>query len=73
MNRRIVLAAALAAVRKLKLKTIALESDAAIAAQVSLGGKSIGAKFKRDGKKVVLTLNQPAKIIEGEKLEIVLT
>ncbi len=57
----------------LKLKTIALESESANSAQVLQTGKSVAAELKREGKRVLITLENSAQISAGEKLEIVLT
>ena len=58
---------------KLKLRTIALQNDSASAAKISAGGKYINAALKRDGKRILLTLDQPVTVSAGEKLEITLT
>lgn len=58
---------------RLKLKTIALQGESASSASVSLAGRSVPVKFKRDGKTVLLTLKKPVTISAGEKLEIILT
>ena len=57
---------------KLKIKTIALQNDSASVAKVSAAGKGIGATLKRDGKRILLTLDQPAALSAGEKLEVML-
>ena len=58
---------------ELKLKTIALENNSATAVKVLLAGKLIGAKLKREGKKVLFTLTTPVTIQAGETLEIILS
>ena len=57
----------------LKLKTIALQSDSATSAQVTCAGKALGVNVKQDGKRILLTLNQPVTVSDGQKLEITLT
>ncbi len=56
----------------LKLKTISLECASAKTVEVSLVGKPVVAKLKRDGKNFLLTLKQPVEITAGQKLEITL-
>jgi hypothetical protein len=58
---------------ELKLETIALENETATVAAVSFAGKTSGAKLKRDGKKILLTLNKPVTISAGQSIEITLT
>lgn len=57
---------------KLKLKTIALESESEVAtsASVVLGGRTLSAGFHRTGKRILISLAQPAEIATGEKLKI---
>ena len=57
----------------LKLKTIALQNDAVSSAKMALNGKAVASRVRRDGKKVLLTLDKPVEIAAGEKLEITLT
>jgi uncharacterized protein (DUF608 family) len=63
---------ALIAVRwgRLKLKTLALESDQGDSVQVSVGSKSLPASLTRNGKRLLLTFGQPVEIMAGEKLEV---
>ncbi len=56
----------------LHLKTIALASESATAARVWHAGKSVATHFEREGKRVLLTLKNPAIIAAEEKLEIAL-
>ncbi|MEI6076366.1 MAG: GH116 family glycosyl hydrolase [Verrucomicrobiota bacterium] len=58
---------------RFNLKTIMLESKLAHSAKVSHDGKPVDAKLKREGKRVLLTLKNPATISAGEKFEITLT
>lgn len=58
---------------RLNLKTIALVSKSAHSAIVLHEGKPVHVKLKREGKRVLLTLKNPATISAGEKLEITLT
>lgn len=57
----------------LKLKTVALQSNTASAAQVFCAGNPVAATVLRDGTRILLTLNQAVTIAAGEKLEITLT
>jgi len=54
----------------LNLKTIALESESGHSAKVLHDGKTVDANIKREGKRVLITLNNSAAIAAGEKLEI---
>ena len=56
---------------KLKLKTIALASDAH-SATIAHSGKPLAVQLKREGKRVLLTLKNSVKLSAGEKLEITL-
>ena len=55
----------------LSLKTISLVSSTH-SAKVLFGGKPVAVQSKREGKRVLLTLENPVKISAGEKLEVVL-
>ena len=57
---------------QLHLKTIALENESAGSVNVLLAGKPVAAFIKREGKRVLLTLENSVTISAGEKLEIVL-
>jgi uncharacterized protein (DUF608 family) len=58
---------------KLKLKTVALESESAHSATILHQGKPVEVKLKRDGKRVLLTLKHSLEISAGEKIEITVT
>jgi uncharacterized protein (DUF608 family) len=58
---------------KLKLKTVALESDSAHSATILHQGKPVDVKLKRDGKRVLLTLKHSVVVSAGEKIEITVT
>ena len=58
---------------KLKLQSVALQTDAASSVKITLNRKVVASRLRRDGKKVLLTLEQPVEIAAGEKLEITLT
>ena len=55
---------------KLKLKTIALESADGNSVRVSLGTRSVPAKLKRDGKRILITLARPVEITAGKSLKV---
>jgi uncharacterized protein (DUF608 family) len=55
---------------QLELETIALECAEGNAVHVSLGSEIWPANWTREGKRLTITLNQPAIITAGEKLQI---
>jgi non-lysosomal glucosylceramidase len=55
---------------RLKLKTLALENAAADAVHVSLGAKTLPAKFTQEEKRIIVTLARTVEIAAGEKLKI---
>jgi uncharacterized protein (DUF608 family) len=57
----------------LKVKTIALQADAASSAQVFCAGKPVGARLQREANRIRLALHQPATIVAGEKIAIELS
>ena len=58
---------------ELKLKTIALQNDPVSSAKISIKGKVVASSLRRDGKRLLLTLENLLEIAAGEKLEITLT
>ena len=58
---------------RLNLKTIALASESATSARVQHAGKTVAAGLKREGNRVLLSLNHPVNINAGEQLEISLS
>ncbi len=58
---------------KLILKTIALQDASASSASVSLAGKSVAAKLRRDGETVLLILETTVELSAGQQLGITLT
>ncbi len=57
---------------KLNLKTITLASDAHLA-KVLHAGQPVTASVMREGKRILITMENPVKISAGENLEITLT
>jgi hypothetical protein len=57
----------------LNLKTIALENKLGHSAKVFLAGQALAVHSQREGKRVLLTLENPVQISAGEKFEITLT
>ncbi len=56
----------------LHLRTIALASESATSARLLHAGKSISSHLQLEGKRVLLTLENPITINAGEKLKIIL-
>jgi non-lysosomal glucosylceramidase len=60
---------------RLKLKTIAFESEseAITSAGVTLDGRTLSAGFHRTGKRILISLDQPAEIASGKVIQIAMT
>ena len=58
---------------QLNLKTIALANDSNHSATVLHDGQPVEVNLKREGKRVLLTLENSTQVSAGEKLEITLT
>jgi hypothetical protein len=58
---------------QLKLKSIALQNDSASSAKVSCSAKPVSVGVQKDGRRVLLILNQPVTVAAGETIEITLT
>ena len=54
----------------LSLQTIALANESAHSAKVLHAGKTVASELKRDGKRVLITLNNSVKVVAGDTLEI---
>jgi hypothetical protein len=55
---------------RLPLATLALEHEGGGQVAVKLGDASLPATLRRDGKRILITLNAPVEITAGNKLEI---
>jgi len=58
---------------KLLVKTIALESPAAVSASVKIGKNLLAATFTRTDKRVLVSFGEPVEMVAGQSLEILLS